>query len=686
MIKQQRWEWFERNHSYQLVKWDSFDYSILSYITYTKRRGRGPRGEVNDSWIMADTETSKKTRNKENHIVAWSISIRYGHMNIVTLWGSRPSEFCDCLNELKKNMRGDLMIYWHNMAYDYTFLRKFLFMSYGTPASQLNIKSHYPIIIKWPGFTFKDSLILLQRKLEKAGEDYDVVHKKAVGFWDYDGIRNQDDPISEQELTYITNDTLCGVEVLDALATSLNKDVLTIPFTSTGIVRDRVRRVGKHYRAHDLFLRCAPPLEVYLFLESIFHGGYTHGNRYYYDVTVRGLIEAYDFKSSYPFVMLVCKFPMGQFDSFRDCDPQELLRICGDKYAAIFTLTLFDVELKEWSIPMPALQGSKASNIINPIIDNGRIMQAEVVQINLNEVDLDIIVNQYKWSYAKCTNVKVCLKDYLPRWYRDLVFDLFKQKESIDKKKDPINYQIIKGMLNSLYGNLVMKNIKEEIMEDYETGDYYISDEKDPAELYAAYCKRRTSILPYQWGCWVTSYSMHNLFELGSFCETWLYSDTDSCYGMNWDRDKINSYNDNCLRMLKAQGYGAVKGSVLGAAELDGTYKEFRTVGAKRYIVRDMDDKIKITVAGVPKKTGSKCITDLDKFTTGFIFPGKKTGKLTHEYIYKDDIYIDENGNETGDSINLEPCDYLLKAEDKYDYEDEYEEGITAYTDGEYVH
>ena len=254
MIKQQLWEWFERNHSYQLVKWDSFDYSILNYITYSKRRGRGPRGEVNDAWIMADTETSKKTKNKQNHLVAWSISIRYGHMNIVTLWGSRPSDFCSCLNELRSNMHGDLMIYWHNMAYDYTFLRKFLYQSYGTPASQLNIKSHYPIIIKWPGFTMKDSLILLQRKLEKAGEDFNVAHKKAVGYWDYDKIRNQDDPISEQELVYITNDTLCGVEVLDALATSLNKDVLSIPFTSTGIVRDRVRRVGKSYRAHDLFL------------------------------------------------------------------------------------------------------------------------------------------------------------------------------------------------------------------------------------------------------------------------------------------------------------------------------------------------------------------------------------------------------------------------------------------------
>ena len=28
--------------------------------------------------------------------------------------------------------------------------------------------------------------------------------------------------------------------------------------------------------------------------------------------------------------------------------------------------------------------------------------------------------------------------------------------------------------------------------------------------------------------------------------------------------------------------------------------------------------------------------------------------------MYVPDIYIDENGNETGDSVDLYPCDYLL--------------------------
>ena len=51
---------------------------------------------------------------------------------------------------------------------------------------------------------------------------------------------------------------------------------------------------------------------------------------------------------------------------------------------------------------------------------------------------------------------------------------------------------------------------------------------------------------------------------------------------------------------------------------------------------------------------------DLNNFKPGFIFLGTKTGKKQHTYFYTDDIYTDENGNITGDSIDLNPCDYLL--------------------------
>ena len=94
-------------------------------------------------------------------------------------------------------------------------------------------------------------------------------------------------------------------------------------------------------------------------------------------------------------------------------------------------------------------------------------------------------------------------------------------------------------------------------------------------------------------------------------------------------------------------------------------------MGSKRYAGRGADDnELHITVAGVPKKTGAKCLeNDLTNFAKGFIFSGEITGKLSHFYIFSEDgIYIDEFGNEIGDSIDLEPCDYLLDAVDRYEF------------------
>ena len=98
-------------------------------------------------------------------------------------------------------------------------------------------------------------------------------------------------------------------------------------------------------------------------------------------------------------------------------------------------------------------------------------------------------------------------------------------------------------------------------------------------------------------------------------------------------------------------------------------YSEFIVLGSKRYAGRGVKDgKLHITVAGVPK-SGAECLKDdLKKFTKGFIFEGTKTGKLAHFYIYSKEIYEDPFGNEIGDSIDLEPCDYHLDAVDKEEY------------------
>ena len=233
---------------------------------------------------------------------------------------------------------------------------------------------------------------------------------------------------------------------------------------------------------------------------------------------------------------------------------------------------------------------------------------------------------------------------------------------------------ISKGKLNSCFGMCVQKPISEEIEEDYQTGEYSIADDFDPEYEYNKYIKNYRKVLPYQWGIWVTSYAFENLFKLGGMAKEWIYTDTDSVYSIGWNEKAVKAYNDNCLKQLQANGYGAVeyegKCYILGQAVLDGEYTEFRILGAKRYCGRSKaDGKLHITVAGVPKK-GAECLNDnINNFTKGFCFSGKQTGKLQHTYLYGD-IRQDQYGNWLADSINLSPCDYILDNAYSLDIED----------------
>lgn len=688
---------YERNvHSmqYEFVHYKKFDFTKLNNISYLYRSGRGDTTSYNDVIMMIDTETSKKkpdvpVTQKDgsikwetcaNHVVAWTLSIRAFHHNICTLYGRKPSTLAQTMLRIHIQMSGQKTIFYcHNLSYDHYFLRRFFNELYGLPVHQLNTKPHYPIMIEWGnGIILKDSLILFQRKLEKVAEDLDVEHKKQVGKWDYDKIRNQNTPLSQDELDYIECDTLAGVESIDAYMTQLGKRIYSMPYTATGIPREEARKRGKH-KAHEFYLKIAPNFQQYLKLEQCFHGGFTHGNRHYINQLINWKpIQCFDFASSYPFIMCAFKFAIEKFMPIEDCDA-DFITSQKEDYAYTFKFIATNIRLKSDDEPMPALQFSKCLKTINPILDNGRILAANFVCIYLTEWDLAVIQDQYDWDRHICTEVEFASKRYLPRWFTDYVYECFTSKCMLKGENDPVSYALSKSKVNSLFGMCAQKPLKPNIIEDAETGEYYIQDFDDPEMAYNEHVAKASSILPYFWGCEITSAAFYNIHQLIKCCRLPLYSDTDSCYGIDWNMQKVEEYNQHCKDMLLANGYGAVvkdgREFWLGVAEHDpeeDTYTEFKYMGAKRYCGRNATTgKLKITVAGVPKKKGAECLNDdISNFSPGFIFDGKKTGKKTHVYIPAENgIYIDENGNETGDSISLLPCDYRLDVINVVDWE-----------------
>ena len=731
-----RQDYLSRNYSYIFCHHTEFNYEILNNIMYVTRSGRTKKKTTyNNCIIMCDTETSKKRLKnsdqkarldsgftaRECHVVAWTISIRAFNMNICTLWGHKPSTFAKTLHKIHTQMMGDITIcYFHNLSYDHWFLRRFLYKELGKPCKYLNIKSHYPLFLRFEcGIEIRDSLILAQRKLESWADELNVEHKKACGYWNYNKFRTQNQKYTKRELEYIEHDTLAGVECIDKLMINLNKKVYSMPFTSTGIIRKDLQEIGKAHNAHKFFLSVAPSYDEYLIFTKGFHGGYVHANRFYIDTLITedifGLVQCGDFMSSYPFSLLAFKYPMEKFHHMEDCTASDILRSC-ESCAFIFKFVAYNIELRNPNTSSPSLQFSKCieKSVVNPVIDNGRILKASYLEIYLTEIDLQVIHNQYKAESHTCSGVMYAHKDYLPRWFTDYIYEWFKKKceLSFEKKSKPVDYSISKTKINGCYGLTVQKAIQDEIIESFYddlenehlSGDYYTKEFKTEEEKYKydkkqyeKYLKKKNSILPYFWGVWCTSYSFRNLHIMNELILPYdeggilFYNDTDSAYATGWNWKKINEYNLKCKARLKANGYDPVvingKEFVLGSIEhkeLEDDYTEFKVQGAKRYAGRCKEDgQIHITVAGVPKKTGALCLhDDLNNFTKGFIFDGKTTGKLQHNY-FSSDIYIDKEGNETADSIDLTPANYKLDPTDKFEwslFDDEIEmEGIYEY-------
>lgn len=674
-----------------LVYWEDWDYTLFQNIIIRNKSNKA-KTTYADLIIMADTETSKKKDHvkKDNHICAWSISFRAFGRNLVTLWGQKPTDFPEMLSRVRDNIKSDeLYVYWFNMGYDWVFIRKFMFLKFGFPCDALNTKPLCPLSIKWDnGIIFKDSLALAQRSLEKWANDLDCEHKKAVGKWDYDKFRNQDDKLSDDELLYICNDVLAGVEAIDITMAQLKKTLSSIPLTATGIVRNEARNIGRHNRAHNNWFLKVQPAEYIIqqILEYCFHGGYTHSNRYCIDNIWECM--CYDFSSSYPFVLLTEKYPAEQFTPIkRKVTPEMILKPCNENYAFIFLMKVKNVRLKNPKYPMPMLSLAKCLTCLNSVTDNGRILESDYIEIYTNEIDFRLFYDQYDYDEIEIDECYSAVKDYLPKWFTDYVFERYRLKCEL-KHTDPVLYAIEKAKLNSCFGMCAQKPVKETIEEIYEecdigegldkqhykSGDYRIKDDFDPEKEYQKFLNRYSSFLPYPVGVWCTSYAMKNLFELSKCISgKWLYSDTDSIYATEFDESLINKYNNKCKEKLKSRGYDGVtvdgETFYLGVAEDDGHYMQAKFLHSKCYVKRPltargdnfvMGGDLKITVAGVPKKGAKSLKNNINNFKTYAVFPGTESGKLQHSHIYVDKIYVDNMGNITGDSIDLSPCDYII--------------------------
>ena len=148
------------------------------------------------------------------------------------------------------------------------------------------------------------------------------------------------------------------------------------------------------------------------------------------DAIMRGYLPTcYDFASSYPFRMLVDRYPSERFTKVPDKKLTWNEIVKGmDTRAYLFTFAARNIRLIDDFEPMPVLQLSKCTKCGKAVTDNGRIIESEYVEIVLTEIDLYMIAKQYTWDEYACYDVYTAGKTPLPRWFRDLVYKCFSEK------------------------------------------------------------------------------------------------------------------------------------------------------------------------------------------------------------------------------------------------------------------
>ena len=312
----------------------------------------------------------------------------------------------------------------------------------------------------------------------------------------------------------------------------------------------------------------------------------------------------------------------------------------------------------------------------------------------MTEQDWFVFDSFYNYEDIEINKFRIYEKRYLPKPFYKAILELYKRKTVLkDVEGEEINYMISKNMLNAAYGMIVTDIVREIIEYDYDNSEYVDPTKPDLEEAIETYNSAKKRFLFYPWGVWVTAYARRNLFSGILACgEDYIYSDTDSIKIFNPDKhmDYINDYNNKLLKRIEmiSQFLGIdsteyapknKKGvsKPIGIWEYEGTYKRFKTLGAKRYLYEKQDGKYVLTVAGVNKKKACEYLVKkygdpFKGFTHDLIVPEDYSGRLTLTYIDKpcDGVTKDYLGNvcefHEKAFIHMEPSEYNLTMSSEY--------------------
>ena len=423
-----------------------------------------------------------------------------------------------------------------------------------------------------------DSLKILNFPVEQIAKDFNLPISKLK--LDYDEKREIGHILTQHEIDYIKND----VEIMArALQYMFDEKLLKMTIGSDAL--NNYKEMNKNFNRYFPIL----DYEIDNDIRKSYKGCFTYLNEIYKDKeTGRGIVL--DVNSLYPSVMKYDYLPFGDPLFFEG-------RYAEDKlYKLYIQCFSCSFDLKKGMIPTLQIKNNP-SFLPNEYIKSS---EGDIVTLFLTNIDLELFLSHYNvyditWHNGwKFKALKGLFTNYIDYWTE--------RKINAKKENNNVLYIISKLMLNSLYGKFGLNPrvrgkipyLNEEGIVKYKLGEEEIRKAiyRPVASFITSYARRKTI---------ETSQSIKDYTINKYGIDYYIYSDTDSIHLLNIDEKELKQFVD-------------IDDYELGKWKLESKFTRGKYLRQKCYI-EEYEDKLNVTVAGLPKKLGK--YINFDNFKQG---------------------------------------------------------------------
>ena len=595
------------------------------------------------------TLINKEGLEVQHPIAVW---LSYGVAKMYTYKGEEVSkirfreweELHKYLDDISQRLgKFQVICYVHNLGFEFDYIIK----NISKPKTFLTNSSHSVIsssLLKYPNIQFRCSYLLSGYSLRKLGK---IVKLPKLDS-DYRQIFPHD-KITNKEWEYCERDNDVVAKFIVDVCIKEYGTLFNIPYTKTGRVRKVLHKYYDELEGKNCTWDYMPKQDCIEAMDKAFNGGVVVSNPFFTDIKLKN-VHSYDITSSYPFAMVSEKFPR-QIKKIEN--PPYKLRKNSYYIAKIKFKNIRSKFNWQW------LSVSKMEEIDNCTFFNGKLMSGKMCIRYVTNIDFELIEETYTFDYEVLEYYELYDIDYLPECFIKTIKEIGVKKQRLknelkkynERSKEfgelSIEYALAKNDFNSIYGMMVEKLIKPE----YEIDENYLWHSKGGQYKYKPHLKRN-----FLFGVFITAYARKNLITaiLKNCPQTFVYCDTDSIkfIGENKFIDtnkKLQNFMDDCPEL-----------SELGRFDYEGTYEEFKTLGAKKYCYKRNGEYI-VVVAGLPKTTEYN-INTLDDFKCGVVYKNCKLGK---SYITQSSFFDLDEENEVEFFGDTQVGDWLKEHEIK---------------------